>query len=355
MTTLAEELDNLYRIKQWYDLCLRIQDYSESNINDMLQAYETLILPNSKCIHPNTFSNTTLVIANLLPPQESQKILKVAMDAINQNEFLTEEMNRGLLIFEIRYFENKIFLKEEDGIERFIYEIKGKKMDKQVLRMYYGLCYKYYECKCDFEEAFGHLDKFIYLNDLIGKEINTHQVKRFRSLYDHTKEDLAYKHVKFALLNTRIYNFTAIMQGPVFEYLKDDDLLAVFQNIMKGDIEFVINNQEHIENIIPSSFGVLKEKVYLISFIDLCFYKDNKTLKVSNIQEHLKVERSQVFYIIMKALGLDLIKGTIDGDKDEVELDYVVPRVLNVDELREVKRKYENWKSKISDILSIME
>lgn len=355
MTTIADELNNFLRMKQWYDLCLAIQKYSEHHTKDMLEAYQKMVINNTNSIHPDTFTDTTLILSNVINPQESQSILKMAIEILQSYDYLTDEMKNGILICKIRFHENQIYIQDDDEIGRFIYEIKSHNMNKKVLSMYYKLCYKYYESKGNFDEAFEYIDKFIYLDNLLNKESNLSSTNvDQKGLYNHSKEELAYKHIQFALLNTKLYSFTAIMQSPVYKHCTDENLNQIFINIMRSDIRYILQFREHIEKVLPGSYDILKDKVYLMAFINLCFYNDEKKLKIVDIQKHLQVDRAQVFYIVIKALGSNLIKGVIDGEEDVVDLDYVIPRVLNVDEVKEIKRKYENWKSKVDDIIFIM-
>lgn len=58
----------------------------------------------------------------------------------------------------------------------------------------------------------------------------------------------------------------------------------------------------------------LEQKVRIIAFLELLFQcnKDERSLSFKQIADHCKVEQSDVELLVMKAMSLQLVKGTID-------------------------------------------
>lgn len=358
-----ETLEEFYKQKLWYNICVYIQEYSNTNLNDCLDCYKSYVLPNETRIYYKNYCDTTLILANLLQPNESQQVVLMAINEMHKNEFINDDKERSLLKLLIKIHENKIYLNEIDEIEKFIYEIKNKIMDKETKNNYFKLCYKYYESKKDFDEAYENLKKYLECKNENTEEVNENKSftfydeeiknKKYPNNYEDTKELLATKLVKFSLLSTKVYNFTEIFCNKIYKYLNDENLKIIFEKIMSGDFEFVLNNKNMFESLFPNNFELLKEKVYLVGFINLCFYRNDKYIGINEIKNYLKLEREFVFFIIMKALGLELIKGIIDGENDVLKLTYVIPRILNREEIDELKRKCEIWKMKIGNVINL--
>lgn len=358
-----QKIQELFEQKHWYNLCLYIQQYVESNTKECIDAYLTFVIPNETIIHYNTFCQTTLILANLLQAKESLFVLNEALTAINKNDYIHDEKQLSIMKFNIKVNENKIYLNELNGIELFIYEVKNLTMDQETKNMYYKLCYKYYECKNDYDKAYSYIIKYLegYDDSPIdkdGKDIKFDEEvkhKRYNIVNEDNNEVLAYKIVKFALLSTNIYNFTGIYFHKMYKYLKDQEIRLIFENVTNGSVKFVLEHENEISNKLPGNYELLREKTYLIELIKMCFYKKEKQLLIGEIMNHLNLERGFVFYILMKALGLGLIKGTIDGENDFVKLNYVMPRILNKEEVVEIKEKYVIWQSKIREVIQMFE
>lgn len=358
---LESEMKEFYKHKLWYDFCLYLQHHAESNISETVKAYYKYILVNETSIHPYTFCKTTLVLCDLLEPERSQVFIENAINVIQKNEFLSEERKKTLLKLRIRHNENRTYLKAEEDIGNFIYEIRNTKMDKETTQLYYRLCYKYFETISDFEECHKHFEKYlnnVNLEEQTGEKSiddKSEMKRQYPSLYNSIKTSLAYKLVKYSLLNPKYFNFTGVTLHAIYKFLADDTIKEIFENIMIGNVDYIVENKKNIKKTFPNHYELLKQKVFLISFINLCFYNKERVLGIEEIKQHLNLERKHVFQVLMKAFGLGLVKGSINGERDIVELNYVIPRILNKDEIVVLKKKYEGWSEKIGAMIKLAE
>lgn len=79
----------------------------------------------------------------------------------------------------------------------------------------------------------------------------------------------------------------------------------------------------------------LTQKVAIIAFLEMVFLqgKDEREVPFSKISEACQVPLDQVELLVMKAMSLGLVRGTIDEVAEKVAVEWILPRYLNKDHL----------------------
>lgn len=67
------------------------------------------------------------------------------------------------------------------------------------------------------------------------------------------------------------------------------------------------------------------------------------------------VEKSDVELLVMKAMSLELVKGTIDEVSGFVKIDWVLPRYLNKDHLKLLANRIDEWGVKMENVIKLVE
>lgn len=57
----------------------------------------------------------------------------------------------------------------------------------------------------------------------------------------------------------------------------------------------------------------------------------------------------------MRAMSLDLVKGTIDQVGKTVKIDWVLPRVLDNKRIQVMKEKIDSWSSTLQELIKIID
>ena len=65
--------------------------------------------------------------------------------------------------------------------------------------------------------------------------------------------------------------------------------------------------------------------------------------------------RTQVEWLLMRAMSLGLIKGVIDEVEQVVRVSWVQPRVLHTDQIRQLAGRLEGWAQKVQETLLYVE
>jgi len=62
-----------------------------------------------------------------------------------------------------------------------------------------------------------------------------------------------------------------------------------------------------------------------------------------------------VEWVVMRALAVGLIKGSIDQCDQVVEVTWVMPRILNKEQLRDLATKFGNWAAEVGKTQEYMQ
>lgn len=166
---------------------------------------------------------------------------------------------------------------------------------------------------------------------------------------------LAYKTVIAALLSSETFNFgRLLMFQPFTDRLKNSSdawLLQWVQLCNDGDVSgfeaFCTVNTDAIRCIpdIAGALPRLREKVRLMALLHLVFYTpaEQRTFSFQTIAQRCSLSVDDVEELVLSALALKIIEGSIDGLEEIVVVSWVQPRVLSVGEIRELAARLGNW------------
>jgi len=169
-----------------------------------------------------------------------------------------------------------------------------------------------------------------------------------------------------ALIGDNIYNFgellahdiLASLQGSPVEWLVH--LLRVFN---AGDIsgyEALVNKYKHDlsqQPALTSNQTLLTQKISILALMELAFKRpsDQRTIPFKDVSVASKLPINEVEHLIMKALSLKLVRGTIDELDKTVTITWVQPRVLDLQQISGMKERLQSWTQKVQSTLVFLE
>lgn len=109
----------------------------------------------------------------------------------------------------------------------------------------------------------------------------------------------------------------------------------------KGQIaDFAASIQRHQDFIsrfpaIMKEMAYLNHKVRILAFLELLFNcgKDERCLTFAQLAETCMVQPNEVEMLVMKAMSLELVRGSIDEVDQTVTITWIMPRYLSMDHL----------------------
>ncbi|KAG4303597.1 hypothetical protein PCANB_000238 [Pneumocystis canis] len=210
-------------------------------------------------------------------------------------------------------------------------------VDPIIYALFYRVNADYYKSKADYGLFYRNSLLFLACNDL-------------SSLNIHEQQQRAYDLCIAALLGDTIYNFGELLLHPILDTLSCTEhewlrqLLFAFNS---GNILKFESLMGHFlkEPLLQSFIPFLRQKICLTALIEAVFRRSphDRILKFSTIANETHLPEHEIEHLVMKALSLDLIRGSIDQVDEIVRITWVHPRVLDRCQIDIMKKRLEDW------------
>ncbi|KAF9221772.1 hypothetical protein BS17DRAFT_710469 [Gyrodon lividus] len=343
-----EAFNNLYTRKLWHQLTLKLFEFFDH--------------PRSKPFRVVVFQQ---FVRDFEPKMNQQRLVelgtKVSKEIDNpqtQLTFLTSLLSRidadkskeayVLLLANIAqvklvYGDLEGTKKDMDTAWKTLDQLEG--VDNAVNASYYRVAADYYKAKAEYAPYYKH--SLLYLACV---DVATDLTPEERLLRAH---DLGIS----AFLGDTIYNFGELLMHPILDALDNTQydwikkLLFTFNegNIGKFEALAPLFPQEPI---LEQNYPFLRQKICLMALIESVFKRsaNDRTMTFQTIAEETRLPIDEVEHLIMKALSLKLIRGTLDQVDQKAHITWVQPRVLSRGQIGELSTRLGAWIEKLSSV-----
>ncbi|EPZ37009.1 hypothetical protein O9G_005315 [Rozella allomycis CSF55] len=164
-----------------------------------------------------------------------------------------------------------------------------------------------------------------------------------------------------ALLSDKIYNFGELLLHPILEALSGPNewIRHALFAFNCGDLQKFEQQSSVFANhtLLNQQAGFLKQKISLMALIECAFKRQGqgRSIPFAVISQETKIPENEIEFLVMKALSLNIIKGSIDQVNQVVNINWVQPRVLNREQIGSVKNSISQWRERISEIVALAE
>jgi len=225
--------------------------------------------------------------------------------------------------------------------------------DTFVYSSFYYACTEYNRIKGIPDEYFKNALQYLEYTDIT-------------QLADKVRIEFAYNFGLSALIGKEIFNYGEILEHPIIDALRGSkfiwlgEALSIFN---RGNIpewkEFQETYKDTLNNIqeLVSNHQILEQKIAIMSIINLFFGLDSKErrLPLSTLCTRIGKNVEEVEMILMRCMSLGFIRGQIDQVTSFVEIEWVQPRVLNLDQISRMGVRFRNWIQNVDSLLNEME
>ena len=168
------------------------------------------------------------------------------------------------------------------------------------------------------------------------------------------------------LLGKNIFNISELLDKEILSSLVGTDFQWLYDLLMtlgRGQIsEFAAAIQRHQDFIsrfpaIMKEMTYLDQKVRILAFLELLFNcgKDERCLTFDQLAQHCVVQPNEVEMLVMKAMSLELVRGSIDEVDKTVQINWIMPRYLSMDHLQVLVNRMDEWEIKMENIIRTVE
>ena len=165
-----------------------------------------------------------------------------------------------------------------------------------------------------------------------------------------------------ALLGDTIYNFGELLLHPILASLQGtehswiSELLFAFNAGDIGRFESLTPMLGR-EPILMNNLPFLRQKICLVALIENVFRRsnDDRTLPFETIAVETRIPVDEVEHLVMKALCLNLIRGSIDEVDQLVHITWVQPRVLDHEQTQALLGRLGAWCDRVQQVSTFIQ
>lgn len=161
-----------------------------------------------------------------------------------------------------------------------------------------------------------------------------------------------------ALVSNSIYNFGELLLHPILDALAQDeddswlrDLLFAYN---RGDLAAYEALSDHIASnkLLNDNSTHLRQKIYLAALTEAVFRRPphDRAMSFATISHETKVRPDEIEHLIMKALSLGLLRGTIDQVNGIAQITWVQPKVLDMKQIGSMRQRLLDWDSSVNQL-----
>lgn len=202
---------------------------------------------------------------------------------------------------------------------------------------FYRTSADYYQQQNDFANYYRTTLLYLACVELAGLS----EKERHRTAYDLSIA---------ALVSETIYNFGELLLHPILDSLAGTehawlrDLLFAFN---RGDLRAYTILQQHLQanRLLQEHQGFLYQKISLSALTQLVFSRapQDRSMTFATISEQTKVQADEIEHLIMKALSLGLLRGSIDQVAEVARISWVQPKVLDRPGIEGMRTRLREW------------
>jgi 26S proteasome regulatory subunit N9 len=160
-----------------------------------------------------------------------------------------------------------------------------------------------------------------------------------------------------ALVSDSIYNFGELLLHPILDSLTNTphawlrDLLFAFN---RGDLGAysVLETNIPKNQLLAENQAFLYQKVSLSALTETVFRRPahDRAMTFATIQQETKVQKDEIEHLIMKALSLGLLRGSIDQVGEIARINWVQPKVLDMKQIDGMRVRLREWDSGVNEL-----
>lgn len=158
-------------------------------------------------------------------------------------------------------------------------------------------------------------------------------------------------------MSDSIYNFGELLLHPILDSLKDTphawlrDLLFAFN---RGDLVAydVLAGNVSKNQLLAEHLDFLYKKISLSALTETVFRRPphDRAMTFATISEETKVQPHKIEHLIMKALSLGLLRGSIDQVAEIARINWVQPKVLDMKQIDGMRLRLREWDSSVNQL-----
>ncbi len=341
----------LHERKLWYQLTLTIEEFLNHPDSQtppiQIDLYDKFVKRFSSKINQLQLAAIGVKVARQY--QEPAKALEFLEQLATKLDSPDSQDAYVYALMEAAHF--KLLLGDGDGTKAAMDKC-GKILDgfdaveTAVHASYYRVCGDFYKAKAEYANYYKN--SLLYLA-CVNVDVDLTDEARVQRAHDLSIS---------ALLGDTIYNFGELLLHPILASLGKSEQHSWLSELLfafnAGDIGRFEALAPHLpkEAILAENLPFLRQKICLMALIESVFKRsaDDRTIAFASIAAETKLPVDEVEHLVMKALSLKLIRGTLDQVEQLARITWVQPRVLDHGQIQALQARLKSWCTKVEEV-----
>jgi len=333
-------LEELYNKKLWHQLTLQLQQFVKNPCfaqgDGLVKMYHNFLADFEHRINALSLVEIVIYIVKQMQKdaKEALEFVEKIKDKVKGNEeasilCLTIQGNLQLSLREMNTTKDIM-----DEAEKLLGDLDGV---TPVHGRFFEMCSNYHKLMGNHAEYYRDALRFLgctELSDLPSAE----------------QQERAFNLALAAILGKGVYNFGELLAHPVLEVLKNGEkqwLVDVLFAFNSGNIARFDELKTHWANQpdLASHEIDMRKKISLLCLMEMTFKRPatNRQLTFQEIADETRLPLNEVELLVMRALSLNLVKGSIDQVDEKVHMTWVQPRVLDKEQIATMQKRLDQW------------
>ena len=160
-----------------------------------------------------------------------------------------------------------------------------------------------------------------------------------------------------ALVSDAIYNFGELLLHPILDALRDGphawlrELLFAFN---RGDLAAYGLLERHAgeSELLAQHATFLYQKISLAALTEAAFRRapQERAMAFDVVAASTNVKEEEIEHLVMKALSLGLVRGTIDQVARVARINWVQPKVLDMGQVEGMRARLKEWDASVNQL-----
>ncbi|KAM3550787.1 hypothetical protein MY1884_008067 [Beauveria asiatica] len=345
---LILDFENYWERKLWHQLTDALVEFfsDDGSAPQRLAFYRVFILKFADKI--NKLKLVDLALKTASQCKDNRERLEFLQSVANKVD--TEDSKDALVFASVAVAQVKLSLneldearKDLDAAERVLDSLDS--VEVIVHAAFYDANASYYQRRMDFANYYRTTLLYLACIDL-------------STMPEDERHRRAYYLSVAALVSNSIYNFGELLLHPILDVLaqsEDDswlrDLLFAYN---RGDLAAYAALSDHIASnkLLSENSTHLKQKIYLAALTEAVFRRPphDRAMSFATISHETKVRPDEIEHLVMKALSLGLLRGTIDQVTGVAQITWVQPKVLDMKQIGSMRQRLLDWDSSVNQL-----
>ncbi|KAJ2959642.1 hypothetical protein NQZ79_g4915 [Umbelopsis isabellina] len=347
------EFEDLYDRKLWHQLTQKVLEFLKEPESGphQISLFQKFVVD-----WENKINKLSLVFIGLTVAQkftELQDSVSFLSDIITKVDTPETKDAYVYAVMETAYFRLLMGQSEEtkkgiDECEKILDQFDS--VETVIYASFYRVSSEYFKAEADYAQYYK--SALLYLACInIDEQLSKKE-----------REDRAFDLAIAALLGETIYNFGELLMHPILDSWSGTEhewLRTLLFAFNAGDIGKFESLAGHFSKVpvLQQNLNQLSRKICLMSLIEAVFKRsgDNRAIPFSEIAAETRLPNEEVEHLVMKALSLNLIRGSIDQVDQVVIVTWVQPRVLDKDQIDGMRKRLDKWNKEVNKIATFVQ